>query len=200
MGNNGFVRNNINQFAFVYRLADLLIIQATLLGIAVLRNVQYDFMYFALALIANVSFSFFSELFWLYRSWRAAAFQEMIFNTLLSWVLALLPILTFILFNGETSHFPRAVLGIWILAALAGLCGWRTLFRYFLYHLRRRGRNSRSVGIIGLSEPGCKLAQEILEHPEIGYRLKGVFDDRSENSVPDRMDMTFASHIEGNVS
>ncbi|NPU90886.1 MAG: undecaprenyl-phosphate glucose phosphotransferase [Gammaproteobacteria bacterium] len=200
MGNNGFVRNNINQFAFVYRLADLLIIQGALLGVAVLRDVQYDFMYFVLALIANVSFSFFAELFWLYRSWRAAAFQEMIFNTLLSWVLALLPILTFILFNGETSHFPRAVLGIWILVTLAGLCGWRTMFRYFLYYLRRKGRNSRSVGIIGLSEPGCKLAQEILEHPEIGYRLKGVFDDRSKSSGAERMDLAFADHIEGNVS
>lgn len=196
MSNDGFVRNNINQFAFLYRLVDLVIIQLTLYLATQFYGVQYDFQHFVLGLIANVSFSFVSELLWLYRSWRAGAMKEMLFYSFLSWAIALLPVLLFVFFAQIAEHFSRVILGSWILSTLVALCGWRIMFRYFLFHMRRSGHNTRKVGIIGLSESGCKLAKELRDHPETGYVLKGIFDDRTS----DRLDCEFVSSIEGNVA
>lgn len=200
MTNDGFVRNNVNQFAFVYRLVDLVIIHLTLLMATIFYGAQYDFLYFVLALIANLSYSFASELLWLYRSWRAGALKEMLFYTLLSWVVALLPVLMFVFFAKTAEHYSRFILGVWIAATLICLCGWRSLFRYFLFHLRKQGLNTRSVGIIGLSDSGCKLAQEILNHPETGYQLEGIFDDRSKDNSVERMDNKFAAYVQGSVN
>ena len=196
MSNDGFVRNNVNQFAFLYRLVDLVIIQTTLYVGTYFYGVQYDFQHFVLALIANVSFSFVSELLWLYRSWRAGAMKEMLFYSFLSWAIALLPVLLFVFFAQIAEHFSRVLLGTWILTTLVALCGWRIMFRYFLFHMRRHGHNTRKVGIIGLSDSGCKLAKELRDHPETGYVLKGIFDDRTS----DRLDCEFVSSIEGNVA
>lgn len=200
MTNEGFVRNNVNQFAFVYRLADLVIIQLALLMATLLYGIQYDFLYFVLALIANLSYSFVSELLWLYRSWRAGALKEMLFYTLLSWTIALLPVLMFVFFAKTAEHYSRIILGVWIVATLCFLCGWRILFRLFLYRMRKEGHNTRSVGIIGLSDSGCKLVQEILDHPETGYKLKAIFDDRSKDNTVDRISNQFAGMVEGDVN
>ena len=200
MTNEGFVRNNVNQFAFVYRLADLLIIQIALLLATFLYGVQYDFLHFVLALIANLSYSFVSELLWLYRSWRAGALKEMLFYTLLSWTIALLPVLMFVFFAKTAEHYSRVILGVWIISTLCLLSGWRILFRLFLYRMRIEGHNTRSVGIIGLSESGCKLVQEILDHPETGYKLKAIFDDRSKENSSERVSNQFANMIEGDVN
>lgn len=184
----------------MYRLADLLIIQAALLIATVLYGVQYDFLYFVLALIANLSYSFVSELLWLYRSWRAGALKEMLFYTLLSWTIALLPVLMFVFFAKTAEHYSRIILGVWIVSTLILLCGWRSLFRLFLYRMRKQGHNTRSVGIIGLSDSGCKLVQEILDHPETGYKLKAIFDDRSKENSVDRISNKFSNMVEGDVN
>ncbi|MBA52907.1 MAG: undecaprenyl-phosphate glucose phosphotransferase [Pseudomonadales bacterium] len=200
MTSDGFVRNNVNQFAFLYRLADLVIIQVALWVATYLYGTKYDFLYFVLALIANLSYSFVSELLWLYRSWRAGALKEMLFYTLLSWTIALLPVLMFVFFAKTAEHYSRVILGVWIISTLCLLSGWRILFRLFLYKMRKEGRNTRSVGIIGLSESGCKLVQEILNHPETGYKLKAIFDDRSRENSSERVNNQFAGMIEGDVN
>lgn len=196
MSNDGFVRNNVNQFAFLYRLVDLVIIQATLYLATVVNGSQYDFLYIVLGLIANVSFSFVSELLWLYRSWRAGAMKEMQFYTFLSWAIALLPVLMYVFFAKVAEDYSRSILGTWIIATMVALCGWRVVFRYVLFYLRIQGHNTRKVGIIGMSDSGCKLAKQLRDHPETGYVLKGIFDDRAV----ERLDCKYASSIEGDVN
>jgi len=200
MTQDGFVRNNVNQFAFAYRLVDLVFIQTTLYLAVTMYGSEYNFHYFVLGLIGNLSFSFVSELFWLYRSWRAGALKEMLFYAMLSWVLALLPVLMFVFFAKIGEEISRAALGMWILLTLVNICGWRIVFRYFLFNLRKKGMNTRSVGVIGLSDSGARLVQQILNHPETGYSLNGIFDDRSRDNSPGRVSSEFASYIEGDVN
>lgn len=196
MVNDGLVRNNVNQFAFVYRLVDLVLIQACLFIAAFLHGVTFNFQYMVLALIANVSFSFISEMFWLYRSWRQAAIKEMLFYTFLSWTFAIFPVLLFLFFADVAEDFSRLVLGTWIVSTLVTLCGWRIVFRHFLFYVRRNGHNTRKVGIIGLGDAGCNLARELRDHPETGYKLNAVFDDRTM----ERLDCEFNTMLEGDVA
>lgn len=195
MASKGFVRNNINQFAFIYRAIDFYFIQISLWLACHLMDVQYDFLYFVLALTANVGYLFTAEAFWLYRSWRAGALKEILFYTCLSWFVMLLPALLFIFFTKTADYYSRLALGSWILLSLFSLISWRVVFRYFLFAVRRKGINTRSVGIIGVTESGKKLAQEILEHPEMGYQLSAIYDDRPQESFS----KTYRAWYKGNI-
>jgi putative colanic acid biosysnthesis UDP-glucose lipid carrier transferase len=191
----GFVRNNVNQFAFLYRLVDIAIIQFTWYFIILALGIDYNFEHFLLAMIATVSYTFVAEMFWLYRSWRAGALSEMLFSTVLSWMITLFPLLIFVFFAKVADHYSRVSLALWIMLTATSLCGWRAGFRLFLFNLRRRGFNSRNVAIIGLSDSGCMLAKELLEHPETGYRLVGIYDDRQ----PERLEETLRPFVRGSV-
>ena len=78
MAKKGFVRNNVNQFAVLYRFLDLLIIQVTLLVSADIFDVTVTLNYYLISLIASLTFLFSAEMLWLYRSWRAGKFRNMV--------------------------------------------------------------------------------------------------------------------------
>ena len=193
---NGFIRNNINQFAFVYRMVDFAIIQITWFCIIYFQGIAYSFEYFLLALIATVAYSFIAEMFWLYRSWRAGNLSEMLFYALMSWGIALMPILSFVFFAKVSDHYSRFALGSWIFLVSVLLCTWRILLRQFLFKLRKYGLNSRKVGIIGCTEISNHLAREILDHPETGYHLKAIYDDRSQDRLPEQ----YHQYLKGTVA
>ena len=102
---DGFVRDNINHFAFMYRFLDIALIQICLAFSCLLYVGHYDLKYFMLALVANISYTFFAELFALYRSWRAASLKEMLFYAFISWALTLFPVFMFLFFTKEFLNF-----------------------------------------------------------------------------------------------
>lgn len=195
--NNGLIRDNINQFAFMYRLMDFVVIQACLYFAAWLHNGWYTVNFLILALVANLCYSFVAEMLWLYRSWRASAFKELMFNTLLSWGITLFPVMLFIFFSKASEDYSRVSLGTWFVLTAYSLCFWRLAYRMFLVNQRRKGINTRRVGIIGLSDgAGCRLAKEIMSHPETGYQLEGVWDDRKV----ERLNQDYRAYYSGTVN
>ena len=194
--NGGFIRNNLNQFAFVYRLIDIFIIQICLIAASYLYLEKFDVKYFVLGLVSNMAYLFFAELFVLYRSWRNGSFKEMVFYTVCSWALTLFPLFIFLFFTKQTEYFSRVVLGLWMVSTAILLCAWRGVFRQFLISIRRKGYNTRSVGIIGLTKRGIDLANEIINYPESGYKLTAVFDERD----PVRLDHKYIDRLEGGIA
>tara|TARA_Y100001947_G_scaffold2058_1_gene1880 strand:- start:13426 stop:14829 length:1404 start_codon:yes stop_codon:yes gene_type:complete len=194
--NGGFIRNNLNQFAFVYRLIDIFIIQICLIAASYLYLEKFDVKYFVLGLVSNMAYLFFAELFVLYRSWRNGSFKEMVFYTVCSWALTLFPLFIFLFFTKQTEYFSRVVLGLWMVSTAILLCTWRGVFRQFLISIRRKGYNTRSVGIIGLTKRGIDLANEIINYPESGYKLTAVFDERD----PVRLDHKYIDRLAGGIA
>lgn len=194
--NGGFIRNNLNQFAFLYRLIDIFIIQICLIAASYLYLEKFDVKYFVLGLVSNMAYLFFAELFVLYRSWRNGSFKEMVFYTVCSWALTLFPLFIFLFFTKQTEYFSRVVLGLWMVSTAIMLCAWRGVFRQFLISIRRKGYNTRSVGIIGLTKRGIDLANEIINYPESGYKLTAVFDERD----PARLDHKYIDRLEGGIA
>jgi putative colanic acid biosynthesis UDP-glucose lipid carrier transferase len=192
----GFIRNNLNQFAFLYRLIDIFIIQICLIAASYLYLEKFDVKYFVLGLVSNMAYLFFAELFVLYRSWRNGSFKEMVFYTICSWALTLFPLFIFLFFTKQTEYFSRVVLGLWMVSTALLLCAWRGVFRQFLISIRRKGYNTRSVGIIGLTKRGIDLANEIINYPESGYKLTAVFDERD----PVRLDHKYIDRLEGGIA
>ncbi|TYK64768.1 undecaprenyl-phosphate glucose phosphotransferase [Colwellia echini] len=196
LSSDGFIKNNINKFATFYRLVDVAIIQLSLFISISLYNITFSKDLFLLSLIAIIGFSFFAEMFALYRSWRDGFFKEIIFNATLSWTVAFSLILIYIFFSQASLEYSRVVIAIWFVLTCFLLFAWRLGFGLFLRKIRRKGLNTRSVAIIGVTKEGQRLAKQILEHPETGFRLKAVFDDREESRLPE----VFHGDLQGKVS
>jgi len=193
--NNGIIKNNINVFAVVYRLIDLTVIQSMLFIATYVYGHVYSKEYLELSLIAAIGFFLTAESFALYRSWRAGFFKEIVFYTFLSWCFAMTLVIAFLFFTKSNIDFSRVIISIWFLCVFILLVGWRYVFNKFLAKIRAKGINTRSVAIIGVTKAGKRLTQQILDHPETGYRLTAVFDDRD----PERIELTYQAWLEGSI-
>ena len=54
---------------------------------------------------------------------------------------------------------------------------WRSVLAYTINFVRRRGLNYRKVIIVGNGQPTIDMQHYFERHPEVGYRLLGIFSD-----------------------
>lgn len=191
----GIIKDNSNTFAAFYRLIDVCLIQL-LLYIAVISQQQhFTLRDFVLSLAASVAFAMIAESISLYRSWRVGMFNELTFYTVVSWLGSLAIVIVGLFITKTSGSYSRLVLVLWMASGILALVGWRYAFKMILSTIRKRGRNTRRIAIFGLSEAGVRLAQQTQLHPEIGYKLEAIFDDREH----DRLNSDYHHLIKGNV-
>ncbi|UPW18278.1 undecaprenyl-phosphate glucose phosphotransferase [Agarivorans sp. TSD2052] len=187
MGNerNGFVRSHEFELALVYRITDLVIIFATLASLAWWRNGQVDGDFRLLAIGLGMVFLVIAESFTLYRSWRIASVKEQAQTTLSVWLITVAIILAINYFLKVSDNYSRLVFGGWLLVTPIALIVWRMVFREVLALLRKTGYNTRKTLIIGVSETGLRLHQELISNPDLGLHFIGFFDDRDSARLGD---------------
>lgn len=56
---------------------------------------------------------------------------------------------------------------------------WRLFMSWIINFMRRRGLNYRQVIIVGNGQPAMDMQRYFANHPEVGYRLKGIFCDQT---------------------
>jgi putative colanic acid biosynthesis UDP-glucose lipid carrier transferase len=193
---SGSVKNNTNKFAAVYRLVDIVLIQSLLYLCVVIYSQDYTLSYFTLSLIGSVGFALVAESFSLYRSWRAGFFNQIIFYTIVCWIFSGILVLTYLFVSKTTADYSRTSLILWMLLTLILLILWRFCFQSFLNEMRRKGFNTRNIAIFGLSEKGIRLAKEVMDNPESGYRLVSFYDDIDNT----RLDEKYHSYLNGNFA
>jgi exopolysaccharide biosynthesis polyprenyl glycosylphosphotransferase len=71
---------------------------------------------------------------------------------------------------------PRFVLMFWLLTTFMMVAG-RIAARGLLLALRRRGRNTRFILILGTNKRAIEFVRQIAGHPELGYHVVGFVDD-----------------------
>ena len=59
----------------------------------------------------------------------------------------------------------------------------KLIFRITLEKIRIKGRNLRSILIIGGNEVSLKLYKQILDNPQLGYQVKGFLDEKAIPSL-----------------
>ncbi|WP_111977493.1 undecaprenyl-phosphate glucose phosphotransferase [Algibacillus agarilyticus] len=192
---NGFVKNNINQFSVIYRFVDFLLIQFFLVLCAITYSVVLNNDYFVLSLIGSTFFFLAAESLRLYRSWRSGFASRLALYTLISWFVACFCVSMFIFFSKSGEDLSRIVIGSWFVLSSLALVGWRMVFRAILFNLRKNGKNTKTVAILGVTSAGTNLAEQIFEHPETGFRLVGFFDDRQNARLP----ATYLEFLKGSV-
>jgi exopolysaccharide biosynthesis polyprenyl glycosylphosphotransferase len=86
----------------------------------------------------------------------------------------------FLFLVGLTFHIemvsPRFVTLLWIFCTTAMIFG-RLVSQFLLVTLRRKGRNSRFLLIVGTNRRAIEFANLIQERPELGYHIVGFVDD-----------------------
>jgi putative colanic acid biosynthesis UDP-glucose lipid carrier transferase len=193
---SGVIKNNTNKFAAAYRLIDIMLIQTLLYLSVVLYSQNYTLAYFTLSLVASAGFELFAESFTLYRSWRAGFFNQVIFYTFVCWIFSGFVVLTYLFLSKTTEDYSRTSLLLWMFSTLTTLITWRYCFQLFLWNMRRNGFNTRNIVIFGLSEKGIRLAKEVMDNPETGYRLAAFYDDREKL----RLDEEYHYYLRGNIA
>lgn len=195
----GWTRSHQSSLATIYRLLDAFLILGALLTCCSIFGHGLSKDWLIAGLLAAGSFAFMAESVDLYRSWRADSFFHLFGLTALAWgaVCALLLLIAYFSKNGES--YSRLVIGSWFVSTLLALGVWRYVFRRLLSYLRAHDHNTRSAAIVGLTEAGVKLANDIAAEPQLGIRLKGFFRVRDTEECEKPLSARGPVDVLGNV-
>jgi len=129
-------------------------------------------------IIAIVVFHFVAQGLGLYKAWRGESIGREVVRVLFAWTLAagVLLMLGFVMKRSE--DYSRFISIVWGAAAPGGIVVWRVIMRLTVRELRKRGRNTRTAVIAGLTELGERVGQAVHDAPWMGVRLLGYYDDR----------------------
>ncbi|MBM7036295.1 undecaprenyl-phosphate glucose phosphotransferase [Vibrio ulleungensis] len=190
------IKTNSTEFSFLYRAADCVIILLSLYICAKAQYVELTNAYIVIATYSVVLFLLTSESVGLYRSWRTSKMSEQIMTLLCSWVMMFAAIL---LVNYAISFdltYSNALLKVWFIFTPICLVFWRLIIMLAKEKARDMGYNRRTAVIIGVTENGLQLAQELRDNHQLGIDLVGFYDDRQ----PDRLDQQqMNATLEGNA-
>jgi putative colanic acid biosynthesis UDP-glucose lipid carrier transferase len=173
------LRQNNKTIAIIQKSLDVLCIVLLFLLSCAIWDVDFHNSRMALALLTCVAlFLFFASTFDLYRSWRVHSLWEefhVVFYTLCCTMLGML-LLAYA--SKTSSNYSRLTILSWWLMLPFGLMTIRAVVRGILKHLREKGYNTRTVGIVGTGRAAQELAMEIQRNEWMGLKIAGYYDDR----------------------
>ncbi|MGB5445116.1 MAG: undecaprenyl-phosphate glucose phosphotransferase [Psychromonas sp.] len=181
----GFIQDNTNQFSVFLRLADFFLIQVILFLCLVWKGADYNEQYIITGLVSLLAFALFSESIQLYRYWPSNTFSQQIVYILISWMMAVSAACLYLFFTKSGADVSRLIVGFWLVLTGITLVTWRILFRFIIVYFRKTLISNKRVAILGLTDSGIALANELIEHPESGYSLRAFFDDRDIDRLPE---------------
>mgnify|MGYP000383271977 CR=1 FL=1 len=112
----------------------------------------------------------------LYGSWRGRSAFAMCTSILSVWLFAWGIAVGVMLLFKTTGSFSRQWLALWFVFGFAFIAGYKMLAYKVLFHLRGRGRNTKSILYVG-KRGACELIAAKLEsQPGYGYVTNGFFE------------------------
>ncbi len=180
----GLIRPHSNTLALLYRAIDALQLLIILYFCVIASGATFSVTWSLAGLTSIVLFWAYAEVFTLYRSWRSANYAEVVFSTLSTWTLTVTSLIVIGYLFNFSDQLDKYILLKWMVISFITLNSWRWMFRRVLFWLRRNDFNSRSAIIVGMTESGAQLFEEINKNPQIGLRFMGFYDDRP----PERAD------------
>lgn len=180
---------------FVYRFIDFVILALCLLASSYLYGVSFNRDYLFLFLSLTLIYAYLAESVQLYRSWRVGRFSRMLVLLVLVHGASFLFIISMLFVLKEGASFSRVVVLGWYGASLLALVSWRLSAKQIKAWRRRRGLSMQKVAIIGLTDSGLKLLEQMQQHIELGFECIGFYDDRA----PSRLNPNKQSLLKGSI-
>lgn len=116
-------------------------------------------------------------LFGLYSSLRGQSLFKQARSILLAWCSVVLIIIVVLFGLKVSSDYSRLWLGYWATLGLVFLLISRLFIYGVLQFQRRKGRNVRSVIIVGAGDLGKRLVRQVKASPWTGFKVIAFFDD-----------------------
>ncbi|WP_434938290.1 undecaprenyl-phosphate glucose phosphotransferase [Shewanella sp. HL-SH8] len=185
-----------DSYTFLYRLIDILIIIISFNASLFLYGVGFSKDYLLVLIFTLLVYSYLSESFQLYRSWRVGKFSRMIGSLFLVKLFSFFIVASSLFLLKESESFSRIVIVGWFSLSILMLMAWRFIAKWIKSMRRRSGLGFQNVAIVGLTHTGIHLYREISKHYELGFKFIGFFDDRE----PKRLGGMQTSLIEGDVN
>lgn len=182
---SGFIKPYDNKLGALANLLDILIIFTTLWIILEIYAMPWTNRNTLWLLSYAVLFHFFAEMNDLYKSNRGYKGSNEIQKILLSCfgVVSTVSLISFafpttlqfifLVNNKENPQF-----WLWMFFVPIGLIFCHFSLRVFIQILRKMGRNTRRVAVVGATNMGEDIKTTIVEDPSLGMIFKGYFDDR----------------------
>lgn len=194
-GSAGIIVSRESSFATLYRLIDIVIVTMVYFFLIVSTNTFIDTGNFALLLVCIITYMLSAEAGDLYHSWRTSSTTMMLKRIAIIWMFTSLITITFAYILA--SHFPQdnmVVFG-WLFLVLVALMLWRIILRKVLHIYRKKGGNMRTSIIIGATNSGYSLSNQLMMNEHLGISFNGFYDDRE----PERLPHEFQQGVYGNI-
>lgn len=195
-GHTGIIHTNQSSFSTVYRLVDIAVLSSSFLGLLIFNDVKTDLQGLMLLFINIIVFNFCAESSDLYRSWRTSSSSSMLRVASFCWFLAGILTMAFAFVFPESAPInSQLLIPGWLFVSAVLLLIWRLIFRKILHSYRKSGHNTRSAIIIGATNSGYSLSNQLQDNEQLGISFKGFYDDRTGDRVPHE----FQNNVSGNV-
>lgn len=178
MGSQGLVKPYSPALNLVMRLVDAGLIAATHFLAIFIHHETWRDMHTTATVLAVVIMHLVAQWLGLYSAWRGRAITPETARVFLAWMITWAVLLMLAFVSKVSENYSRAISLTWFGGAAVAISIWRACLRLTLRELRRRGRNTRSVAIAGLTELAERVGRTVHEEPELGMRIVGFYDDR----------------------
>lgn len=128
-----------------------------------------------------VLFHSLSEMTGAYRSWRGARIRGELGCLALTWAYTVAALLGLGLVTAYNARFSYETKIAWIIATPLCMILVRLTMRSIQRRLQAEGWNTKRVAICGANELGVQLARNLSDRPELGLKIQGFYEDRSND-------------------
>ena len=119
----------------------------------------------------------------LFESWSSDDVRCQSSNLLIYWAFMIIALVFLGYITGTTELFSQSVLYQWTLLTPLVILIINAVIRFFFLLSLKSDENQRKVIIVGTNDESCKLGDNIVNDVAYGLKLKGYFDDRSEDRI-----------------
>ncbi|BCX87779.1 putative colanic acid biosysnthesis UDP-glucose lipid carrier transferase [Methylomarinovum tepidoasis] len=175
---NRVIRPHHSKLTALVRLLDNAAIFLSLLFLLEWTETPVTSPYIWLGIGGSFLFGFFAEALEVYQSWRGSSFYREARRLAFAWICAIAVLIAVLFLTKTATLFSRKVVLLWFVTALVLLIGLYGGRRLLLAFFRNRGRNRKTVAIVGANALGKRLQTAIAEMPWLGYQFVGYYDDR----------------------
>ncbi len=116
-----------------------------------------------------------------YRRWRGSSFLSELRQLLLAWLLIASILLFFCVISQQVAIYSTQAISVWLLSMPVLLACTHLARRTVLNYLRKHGKNSRTVVVVGKGEAARNLQQTLTDELWMGFRLQAVFSDGTDH-------------------
>lgn len=181
---DGFLRPYHSGIALLQRLIDAALIYAALWFSRMLYGVDLVDYNVVSAVLAISGFYFFAEAKGLYASWRVGGLVDEITDLFIAWGMVVVVLVMLAFMSKTSANFSRLAVMTWFIVTPFCLIVARAFVRILLREIRREGRNTRTLAIVGANAQGVRLIEKTQDATWMGMRPLGIYDDMKIESAP----------------